>query len=81
MPDLGGLGRFLILIGGVIAVLGAILAVMSKVPGMGDGFGWLGKLPGDIYIKRDNFTFYFPLATSLIISVVLSLLFYLLSRR
>lgn len=81
MPDLGGLGRFLILIGGVIAVLGMLLAVMSKVPGMGDGLGWLGKLPGDIYIKRDNFTFYFPLATSLVISVVLSLLFYLLSRR
>lgn len=81
MPDLGGLGRVLILIGGVIAVVGVLLAVLSKLPGLGEGLGWLGKLPGDIYIKRDNFTFYFPLATSVLISVVVSLLFYLLSRR
>ncbi len=81
MPDLGGLGRFLILIGGTIAVVGVLLAVLSKVPGLGDGLGWLGKLPGDLFIKRDNVTFYFPLATSVLISVVLSLLFYLLSRR
>lgn len=81
MPDLGGLGRFLILIGGVIVVVGVLLAVASKLPGLGAGLGWLGKLPGDIYIKRDNFTFYFPLATSILISVVLSLVFYLLSRR
>lgn len=81
MPDLGGLGRLLVLLGGVIAVVGVLLAVVSKLPGVGDGLGWLGKLPGDIYIKRDNFTFYFPLATSALISVVLSLLFYLLSRR
>lgn len=81
MPDLGGLGRLLVLIGGVIVGVGVLLAVVSKLPGVGDGLGWLGKLPGDIYIKRDNFTFYFPLATSALISVVLSLVFYLLSRR
>ncbi len=39
-----------------------------------------GKLPGDIYIKRDNFSFYFPITTSILISVVLSVLFYLFSR-
>ncbi len=81
MPELGGLARVLILIGGVIAVIGVLLAVLSKVPGLGDGLGWLGKLPGDIYIKRDNVTFYFPIATSVLISVVVSLLFYLLTRR
>ncbi len=81
MPDLGGLGRILILIGGSIVVVGLLLALASKLPGLDDGLGWLGKLPGDIYIKRDNFTFYFPLATSVLISVVVSLLFYLLSRR
>lgn len=81
MPDLGGLGRILVLIGGVILVVGLLLALLSKLPGLGDGLGWLGKLPGDIYIKRDNFTFYFPLATSVLISVVVSVLFYLLSRR
>lgn len=81
MPDLGGLGRTLILIGGVIVAVGVLLAWASKLPGSGAGLGWLGKLPGDIYIKRDNFTFYFPLATSVVISVVVSLLLYLLSRR
>ncbi|MCX5714738.1 MAG: DUF2905 domain-containing protein [Candidatus Omnitrophica bacterium] len=41
----------------------------------------LGRLPGDVYIQRKNFTFYFPLATSIIISIILSLLFWLWSRR
>lgn len=81
MPDLGGFARLLILIGGAIAVVGVLLALLSRLPGLGDGFGWLGRLPGDIFIKRDNFTFYFPLATSVLISVIVSLLFYLLSRR
>jgi hypothetical protein len=40
-------------------------------------FGWFGKLPGDISVKRDNFSFFFPLGTSLLLSVVLSLLFYI----
>ena len=77
MPDLGGVGRVLVLIGGSILVVGLLLALLSKLPGLGE----LGKLPGDIYIKRDNFSFYFPLATSVLISVVVSLLLYLLSRR
>jgi uncharacterized protein HemY len=42
-------------------------------------FGWMGKLPGDILIKRNNFSFFFPLGTSIVLSVVLSLVFYLLS--
>lgn len=81
MPDLGGLGKFLILVGAVIVLLGAALIVLPKAVGSGGWLGWLGRLPGDIYIRRDNFTFYFPLATSLLISVVLSLLFLLISRR
>ncbi len=81
MPDFSGLGRFLILVGAVIVVLGLLLTLLPRLSGLSEGFGWLGRLPGDIYIKRDNFTFYFPLATSLLISVVLSLLLYLFSRR
>jgi hypothetical protein len=67
------LGRILIVIGGVIAVVGLLLVLSGKVP-------WLGRLPGDILIQRDNFTFYFPLATCVFISLLISLLFFLLRR-
>lgn len=67
--------------GVVLALLGAVLVLVGKWPGSGDWFGWLGRLPGDIHIKRDNVTFYFPLATSLLLSLVLSLIFYLLTKR
>jgi hypothetical protein len=68
-----GLGKTLIVIGLIIVVLGVIIAFVGKVP-------WIGKLPGDIYVKRENFTFYFPLATSIIISIVLSLILWLLRK-
>ncbi len=68
------LGRTLIIIGAVIVIAGLILTFAPKVP-------FLGKLPGDIYIKRDNFVFYFPLATSIVISIILSLIFYFFTRR
>lgn len=69
-----GLGKALIIIGVVMAVIGLLVAYGPKIP-------FLGKLPGDIYIKRDNFVFYFPLATSIIISIILSLVIYLFTRR
>lgn len=78
MPDWIGVGKTLILVGGVLALLGALLTLFGK---MGSGFGWLGRLPGDILIKRDNFTLYFPLTTSVLISVAVSLLLYFLSKR
>lgn len=68
------LGRSLIIIGVIIIVAGIIFTIAPKMP-------FLGKLPGDIYIKRDNFVFYFPLATSIIISAVISLILYLITRR
>jgi hypothetical protein len=70
MPELG---RVLIIIGLVLAGVGVILYVAPKIP-------WLGRLPGDFSFRRGNFTFYFPLATSIIISVVLSLLLYLFRK-
>lgn len=85
MPELGGLGKSLILAGGLLVLLGVAVLLVEKGAGSGgplsEWFGWLGKLPGDISIKRDGFSFYFPLATSILISVVLSLLVYLLSKR
>lgn len=64
------LGRSLILIGIGIAVIGVLLSIADKLPGL----TWLGKLPGDISIKRDQVSLYFPIATSLLVSIVLSLL-------
>lgn len=67
------LGRFLILTGVILALVGVVLLAAPKIP-------WLGKLPGDIVWRRGNFTFYFPLGTSILLSVVLTLLLYLLRR-
>ncbi|MBI4529493.1 MAG: DUF2905 domain-containing protein [Deltaproteobacteria bacterium] len=68
-----GIGKVLILIGLFLVVLGAIFASGIKIP-------WLGQLPGDIYIRRDHFTFYFPLTTSIILSLILTLVLYLFRR-
>ncbi len=68
-----GLGRALVFLGLIIAAVGLLLTFAGRVP-------WLGRLPGDIYIKRDNFTFYFPLATSILVSVLLTLIFWLFRR-
>ncbi|KAF0215827.1 MAG: hypothetical protein FD174_3968 [Geobacteraceae bacterium] len=70
---MSGLGKSLIIMGLIIALIGVILTFAGKIP-------WLGRLPGDIHIKRQNFTFYFPLATSIIISVILSLIVWLLRK-
>lgn len=74
MDGFGSLGKMLMVLGAVMLVFGAILAFAAKIPG-------IGRLPGDILIKRGNFTFYFPLATSIVLSVLLTLLLALFSRR
>lgn len=61
------IGRLLILAGLILLAAGLILLLSDKIP-------WLGRLPGDITVKRNNFTFYLPLATCILISVVLSLI-------
>jgi hypothetical protein len=61
------IGKLLIVFGLILAAMGILLLISDKIP-------WLGRLPGDITIKRDNFTFYFPLATCLLISIILSLI-------
>jgi hypothetical protein len=67
------LARILIVIGVILVVVGLALLLLPKIPG-------LGRLPGDIVIKRENFTFYFPLGTSILISVILSLIFWLFRK-
>jgi hypothetical protein len=68
------LGRVLIIAGVVIAVVGVVLLFIGRVP-------WLGRLPGDIHIERGSWSFHFPLATSLLLSVLLTLIFYVIGRR
>ena len=68
------IGKALIITGAVIALIGVILLLSGRIP-------WLGRLPGDILVERKNFTFYFPLATSILISILLTLLFWLFGRR
>ncbi len=74
MGDLGPLGRVFIWMGIFFLVLGGICLLGGKL-------SWLGKLPGDIYIHRKNFHFYFPLATSIVLSLLLSLILTLFFRR
>lgn len=61
------------LFGGALVLVGLLLSLGGRIP-------WLGRLPGDIVIERESFRFYFPLATSIIISIVLSLLAALFRR-
>jgi hypothetical protein len=68
------IGKFLIITGIIIATVGALFLLSGKIP-------WLGKLPGDIVIQRRNFTFYFPLATSILLSIIITFIFWLLGRR
>jgi ribose/xylose/arabinose/galactoside ABC-type transport system permease subunit len=67
-------------IGKILVVLGLCIVVLGLVLWTGVGKGWFGKLPGDIQISRGNFRFYFPLATCLLISLVLTLLMWLFRR-
>ncbi|HWP81451.1 MAG TPA: DUF2905 domain-containing protein [Bacteroidota bacterium] len=67
-----GIGKFLVILGAVIAFVGLALMLAPKIP-------FLGKLPGDIHVKKDNFEFYFPLATSIVLSLVLSGILWLIS--
>ena len=68
------LGRSIIAIGIVLIVAGIILTIAGKVPGM-------GKLPGDIFIKKENFSFYFPLTTCILLSIIISSFMYFLGRK
>jgi hypothetical protein len=66
-------GKMLMILGVASFVLGAVLLLAGRLP-------WFGRLPGDIVVERGPVTFYFPVMTCLIVSVVLSLLFWLFRR-
>ncbi len=73
---LGTLGRTLLGAGALIALVGLLLVLAERFPGLR-----IGRLPGDVSVERPGFRLYFPLGTSILISVVLTLLFWLLGRR
>jgi hypothetical protein len=68
------LGKLLLIAGVVFVILGAWILAGPKIP-------WLGRLPGDVRISRDGFSLYAPLATCILLSAVLTLLFHLFTRR
>jgi uncharacterized protein HemY len=70
---MSGFGKSLIYIGLVLVVFGVLISLGGKIP-------WLGHLPGDIYIQRERFAFYFPIATCLLISIIVTLVLYFLRR-
>ena len=73
MLGFGPLGKMLILLGVFIILVGLLLVIGEKIP-------WIGRLPGDIIIRKKNFTFYFPIVTSILISIILTLLFALFRK-
>ncbi len=66
-------GKIFIYLGLVLIIIGVLFIIGPKIP-------YIGRLPGDIYIKRENFVFYFPLATSIIISIIISLFLWLFRK-
>ena len=72
-PELQPFGKILIVVGIFIIIIGVIFLFGDKIP-------FLGKLPGDIIIKKKNFTFYFPIVTSILLSLVISFIIYLFKK-
>lgn len=71
--EMAPIGKMLVLLGGIIVGVGVLLMFFDRIP-------YIGKLPGDISIKKNNFQFYFPLTTSILLSIVLSLILWLFSH-
>lgn len=72
MPTLESLGKLLIVGGGLIALVGLLVLLFGRLG--------LGRLPGDVFIQRENFSFYFPLATMILVSIVLTIIINLIKR-
>ena len=73
MQSLEGLGKGLILVGLILIIVGGVLLLWPKIP-------WIGKLPGDIFFKGEKVTFYFPITTCIVISIILTILFSIFRR-
>jgi hypothetical protein len=71
---MGDLGKSIITIGIILVVVGVVMTVAGKIPGV-------GKLPGDIFVKKENFSFYFPLTTCILLSIIVSAVMYLFGKK
>jgi hypothetical protein len=74
MNEIQHIGKFFIILGIIIIAVGTVLLLSGKLH-------WLGRLPGDILVQKKNFTFYFPLAPSILVSILLTLIFWFFGRR
>ena len=74
MFEFNSVGKVLMMFGAILFVLGGIFMLGAKIP-------WLGRLPGDIYVQKKNFTLFFPIATCILVSLVLSAILILLKRK
>ena len=74
MLEINSIGKTLVVFGAILIAIGVVFMLVGKL-------SWSGRLPGDIYIQKKNFTFYFPIVTSILISIILSIVFILLRRR
>jgi hypothetical protein len=72
---MGGLGKMLLLAGALVALAGLVLVVAERFPGLR-----IGRLPGDISVERERFRLYFPLGTSIVVSILLTLVLWLVGR-
>jgi hypothetical protein len=72
-PNTQGIGKMLLIGGGILALIGLLFILSPKIP-------FLGRMPGDIVVKRENFSFYFPLMTSILLSLLLSFVLWLFRR-
>ncbi|MCE3223034.1 MAG: uncharacterized protein K0S58_1214 [Nitrospira sp.] len=79
MESWNGVGRGLIIVGLIVAAVGSLLTLVERWPTFGFALSWIGKLPGDLSIRREQFSIYIPIATSLVFSILLSLVLYILS--
>jgi len=74
MTGLSSVAKMIILVGIFITAIGIVFLFFDKIP-------YLGKLPGDIYFQKKNFSLYFPITTCIILSILLSIILYFLTKR
>jgi len=74
MKIMNDLGRSIIVIGAILIIIGILMTMAGKIPG-------IGKLPGDIFIKKENFSFYFPISTCILLSIIVSAVMYFFSKK
>ncbi|MFO0795601.1 MAG: DUF2905 domain-containing protein [Candidatus Brocadiaceae bacterium] len=74
MGEFGSFGKILIIFGIIMVIAGGLFMLGSKIP-------FLGRLPGDIAVEKKNFSFYFPITTCIIVSVILSFIMWLFGRK